>query len=126
MGYCMYSEESTFEIKEENLDPAFKHCKKMLVKENVKYAWVDNQTLRDSKNLFEFLEECRWCYDLEDKTIGFIGEKYGNEEILFNTLAPFVEDNSYIKMVGEDGGLWKWIFKNGECKKIEPKIIWEE
>jgi hypothetical protein len=27
-------------------------------------------------------------------------------------------------MQGEDGAMWRWVFKNGEMRTIEPRIEW--
>jgi hypothetical protein len=34
-------------------------------------------------------------------------------------------NSSYIEMYGEDGDKWRWIFKNGKCEEVYPKVIWE-
>jgi hypothetical protein len=39
-------------------------------------------------------------------------------------IAPYVEENSYIEMVGEDGDRWRWVFKNGKCEEKYPEVIW--
>lgn len=39
--------------------------------------------------------------------ISFMGEGYSDDIELFNILAPFVEDGSFIEMCGEDGGTWR-------------------
>ena len=47
----------------------------------------------------------------------FIGEKYGDEEIFFAALAPFVEKDSYISFEGEDGCKWTWCFNGKEVRQ---------
>ena len=44
---------------------------------------------------------------------------------MFNCIATFVEDGSYIEMVGEDGDLWRWVFtNNNNCEWEYPEIKW--
>lgn len=49
----------------------------------------------------------------------------GEEERLFNAIAPFVEDGSFIEMKGEDDKTWRWVFKNGKVEKVFPKLKWD-
>jgi hypothetical protein len=65
--------------------------------------WYGNKVKDDDHNII----------DLE-----FTGEKLGDDTKLFNCIAQFVEDDSYIEMVGEDGDVWRWVFKNGNCEKV--------
>jgi len=37
------------------------------------------------------------------------------EDLIFATLAPFVEDDSYVGVAGEDGRMWRWLFHEGKC-----------
>jgi hypothetical protein len=58
--------------------------------------------------------------------IHFEGEKIGQEDLLFEAIAPWVRDGSYIEMSGEDDAMWRWFFHAGECHEVTPTIIWEE
>lgn len=46
----------------------------------------------------------------------FKGEKLGQEKEMFERLAPFVEDYSYLEFEGGDGKLWRWTF-------IEDRVL---
>ena len=58
-------------------------------------------------------------YDFQLDTDGniteleFIGEKLGNDFEMFQSIAPYVQDGSYIWMIGEDGSQWRWVFQSG-------------
>lgn len=100
MGYCISMESSSFRVQTEN-------------------------TGRVLKNLE------RYCYtaELDDDGniigVDFIGDKLSyDEEKMFQSIAPYVEDGSYIEMSGEDGARWKWAFNGGKFKEIQAKIIW--
>jgi hypothetical protein len=118
--------ESTFVIKKENTDKVLKALKNLSKKQNLK--WVDY--LKDAETIEEAFDEIR--YDLEltnngDYAItGFSGEKLGDDFIIFQSIAKFVQDGTYIEMVGEDGDKWRWVFKNGICKEIYSTLTWEE
>jgi len=64
-----------------------------------------------------------WRYPVEiDETgnvvgIEFSGEKIGQENIMFETIAKFVSPGSFIRMMGEDGYRWKWVFDGKTCQE---------
>ena len=62
--------------------------------------------------------------DVKDEmnSIYFEGEKYGDDDLIFNAIAPYVEDGSYIQMNGEDGAIWRWVFENGKCVEKQATI----
>jgi len=84
------------------------------------FSWVDTGVVLKATELSEAMQGWGWPID-EDETTGdvtdiyFYGEKAGQEELLFKAIAPFVKDGSYIEMVGEDGSIWRWLFKGGKC-----------
>lgn len=43
---------------------------------------------------------------------------------LFNSIAPYVRNGSFIQMIDEEGNQWRWVFDNGKCKQVQPKIVW--
>jgi len=50
----------------------------------------------------------------------------GNDYPVFQEIAPYVRDKSYILFSGEGQEAWKWVFENGKCRKVVPQIIWVE
>lgn len=74
----------------------------------------------------------RYPYDLMLDRLGniirisFRGDKVDGDLEIFKTIAPYVRDGSSIEMLGEDGERWKWVFENGNCHEVRPKIIWDE
>lgn len=134
MGYCIEMTESKFTIKKGNFENALKSLKAIFVPENMKccdyiggkkyphFSWVNTKTVLDSINIVEALEEIRYAPQLNQNgdicNVEFIGEKYGDEEIFFKALAPYIETGSYLCFKGEDGDRWKWVFNDGSVQYV--------
>ena len=122
MGYCMDLVGGSFHMKKENFNNALNAIKE-LVENGQQYSWVNSDTISKANDLFEAVREWGWSVhtdvngDIDD--IDFDAEKMGDDEILFNAIALFVKDDSYINMRGEDGEGWKWYFKDGECHTFD-------
>lgn len=82
------------------------------------YSWVDSPPAGGFKTLEEALKN--WRYDYSDDYIYFTGEKLGDDNKLWGTLAPLIEEGSYIQCHGEDGFIWRWVFDGTGMKEIEP------
>lgn len=142
MGYCMTLREYNFCIKEENKINAHTSIIHLMTKIDKlgsggliingkkvlsHYAWISTQEVLDSHTLEEAFKTWRWELLPGDNTpdmvyLDFEGEKLGDDKLFFDTIAPYVEDGSYIEMGGEDGFIWRWIFENGKCTEKEAKI----
>lgn len=134
MGYCIEMTESKFTIKKENFNKALQSLKEVFVPENMTcydyidgkkyphFSWVDTKTVLESKELGSALEEIRYAPTYNDNgdicDVEFTGEKYGDEEVFFNALAPYVESGFYLCFEGEDEDTWKWTFDDGKVKQI--------
>lgn len=134
MGYCIEMTESKFAIKKDNFENALKSLKAVFVPENMNcydyiggkkyphFSWVDTRTVLESINLVEALEEIRYVPQYNQNgdicNVEFIGQKYGDEEIFFRALAPYVEAGSYLYFKGEDGNKWKWVFNDGSVQCV--------
>lgn len=98
-------------------------------RETKHYAWVDMNFV-NTDNVEEIFKCWRWSVDFNEDgsitDISFNGEKLGDDKILFDAIAPFVENNSFIEMSGEDGERWRWKFKNGKCVEIYAKVTWDD
>lgn len=102
MGYCMDMTDSKFSVKTENIGRVLKP-----------------------------LENHGYSLEIDDDgnatSIDFVGNKMSyDEDEMFKKIAPFVESGSYIEMRGEDGGMWRWVFENGNCREIKAKLTWPE
>lgn len=134
MGYCMSMNECYIFIKNEVKSDALKDLKEFAKKKlnsGNDLMWINiNYDILEADNLELALDNIGW--DTETDDIGniirldFVREKLGDEKEIFNSIAKYFNEGSYIEMSGEDGGMWRWIFKDGKCRSIYPKIIWTE
>jgi hypothetical protein len=94
------------------------------------FSWVDMDKFKAAENLVKAIKCWGWepSVDAEGNITGinFAREKSGQENLLFDAIAPFVQDGSYIEMSGEDDVMWRWVFKGGECHEVTPTITWED
>lgn len=84
------------------------------------FSWVDTQAvvkavaLGDIKGIFK---SWRWEATLDKvgvRGISFTGEKKGQDDLFFKSIAPFVKRGSFIEMEREhnpdESGIWSWYF----------------
>lgn len=120
MGYCINLLDSSIHIKKKQFTSAL---------EAVKVAFSENryiQTLTELEDaIYAFYYVPEFNHDGDICGINYEGEKLRDDEIFWSALAPYVEDGGFIEMGGEDCKRWRWVFKNGKCKEIQPAITWE-
>ena len=131
MGYYMDLREAVFEIKKGKKIEAMNAIKRA-VDEGRIVAWVNGKATESADTFEDALGSCRWEYYTYDDGHGkstqglyFDGEKLGSDYNLFCAIAPYVKDGSYIEMQGEDGEIWRWKFKDGNCYEVYPTIVWD-
>jgi hypothetical protein len=132
MGIHIHQWDSTFHIKKENFAGAVKALKDLSERtdlmDNGKFTWVSINYV-ELTDLQKILECWRWSSTLDEDgdiaDICFEGESYGDDEILFEALAPFVEDGSCIQMSDDYLDQWRWKFVNGELVIQTSKVVWE-
>jgi hypothetical protein len=127
MGYCVSLSECNFMIKAENQSKALVALKELFKDKHL--MGVASHTIQKCRHLEVALEEIGYEATFDDDghivNLEFLCEKLSDELEVFNSIAPYVEENSYIEMYGEYGGMWRYIFIDGECKEIHPTISWE-
>ncbi len=141
MGYCIEQVDSKVFISSEDQPKALLKLKHQLFPpitntrpgdrwsySGSRYAWVHDNECTSARNLVEFLDAWRWHVSMDDDgnitNLWFEGEKHGDDSKLFEALAPFVADGSYIEMIGEDGVMWRETFSEGKYTRVHPEIIW--
>lgn len=99
------------------------------VRERCWYAWVGNPaTDAGFVSLADALRS--WRYEPEQRNDGsveivrFMGEKWGDDETLYHTIAPFVKDGGSIECKGEDGALWAYDFREGELVQLTGHVVY--
>ena len=100
MSYYMQQVDSSFFIEAQNVSKVLKPLKEEGYDANI-----------DDEGNIDELE--------------FIGEKKHKQFELFKKIAPVVKNESFLKYQGEDGFLWKWVFKDGKCYEIKSKVVWD-
>ena len=125
MGYYMHQMDAVFTIRKEHFDAAL-----AAIKAERHGSWVSEEKVQGAKSLSEAMYAWRWEVFIDDTgdiaNISFNGQKSGDEDTLFTAIAPFVKEDSYIEMQGEEGSLWRWWFTDGQCVEIYPSIIWPD
>ena len=89
------------------------------------FSWVTTQEFLDADTLEEALDAWRWNLEPDWKQIQFNGEKLGDDKLLFDAIAPYVEAGSFIEMHGEDGEIWQWVFNGKTCREVTAQIIFD-
>lgn len=126
MSYYMTLQDCNFFIAKENFAHIIEAGQKLLKKN---YAWVDNEELAEADTVEKLFKAWRWFAIFNENgdiiAAEFDGEKLGDDEFFFQEIAPWVKAGSYVEMLGEDGGRWRWVFNDGKCKEKKAKIVWE-
>lgn len=123
MGYYMELMESKFKMKSDSKDKALDALKDLAKRKSL--VWVYNEEVKNASTFEEAMQGCRWAVEDKMNSIYFEGEKYGDDDLIFNAIAPYVEDGSYIQINGEDGAIWRWVFENGKCFERQATLIFE-
>jgi hypothetical protein len=128
MGFRMAQNDSKFRIKAADTVPALRAIKD-LVTGGKSYAWVNAVTVQRCRHIIDAMKAWGWTLDESEEGdivgITFSSEKAGDDHVLLQAIAPFVEAGSYIEMHGEEGTRWRWIFDGVMCVEKTPKISWE-
>lgn len=145
MGYCIEQRDCDFRIKAENVDKARDAIKALASRtgegggftssggkiQERYFSWVRTEDFANAETLEDALRPWRWDIEFNGDGSGdvawimFHGEKYGDENILLEAIAPHVEPGCFIEMQGEDGALWRWSFDGRTMSEKSANITWE-
>lgn len=127
MGYVIRQVESIFTIKRENINSAWEALKQTFNNKKdmihdasgFHYSFVDTDKVLNAESFEEAMKAIRWevhsnMITGDITSINFIGEKMGDDMCFFYAIAPYVEDNSYIFLRGEDNCFWNLHFKGNK------------
>lgn len=136
MGYYMHQMSESFMIRKEKQDAAMLAIKSLSGKETIKnsggrhFSWVDQDFATKYDNLNDMMKAWRWMPEFDEDgniiRLEFTGEKYGDDDILFEAIAPYVEAGSFIEMLGEEGERWKWKFNGEKCIEVKQICKYED
>ena len=142
MGYCVeYNIEATFEPESE--PEMLKAINALHEPETLKanarggswsggeckqvwYAFTDNPPPGGFTSIEQAMDA--WRFEVDQwggvKGFSFTGEKVGQEEILFEALAAFLDGEIFAR--GEDGAEWGFRFSEGRMIELKCVKNWEE
>lgn len=119
MGYYAFSTNTEFYLGKECVQAAFDAIKKA---SNMN---LDANDFKDAMADYGFIVEAdaEGNYD----SLCFPDEKLYYAYIPLNAIAPYVKNGSSIEMIGEDGTMWRWLFRDGSCvEQYAKEIIYED
>jgi hypothetical protein len=129
MGYCITQTESSFFIPKEHFHSALESIKASITNSRRELLWVDTDQVLTKTDLCSALRQLRWRASLNRDgdicDVSFQGEKSGDDDIIFRAIAPYVNEESYITMVGEDHATWRWYFDGQKCSTQNGRTVWE-
>jgi hypothetical protein len=137
MGYEFNITDSSFRIEQQHYPDLIDHLIKFHTAakaQNVLFKWCEHDKCLAALNegdLLQFLHE--WNYEAKiDITTGDIvdihtqAEKLGDEEKLWEQIAPWVMDGSYIQCHGEDSSQWRWVWREGAYYFVEATLHFDD
>lgn len=127
MGTTMWSRGSKFRLDKSNQQMAYEKIQELFKKKG-DIRWYSQSEVEECTNFKDVMEVCNWYTNYDDEgnciDIEFIDGNYSDDDLIFEVIAPYVEDDSYIEMRDETGERWRWVFKNNECRWVYPDYIW--
>jgi hypothetical protein len=93
------------------------------------YGWTENPPTGGFPTLEKLFDA--WRYQgTEDKEGNFVidsfnGEKWGDDDILYKAMAPYIKSGAKIFCTGEDHERWMYLFKKGTMTSKTAKVVWE-
>lgn len=97
--------------------------------QEVFYAWTSTEKLKEcaeKNDLIGIFTE--FGFDVQTDDHGGIrglayDNKAGDEDQLFRSIAPFMDDFQYVSYRGEDGALYRYFFVDQEMKICDGEIV---
>lgn len=90
------------------------------------YSWTDSMVCRKAETVWEIIDE--FVDEIvmnEDGSWQIIfSSKTGQEDVLFETLAPFMEPGSYANWTGEDDSHWRWEFDGEKMITRQGEVVY--
>lgn len=133
MGYYINLEDSKFHVKKENVRPLMGALYRWMASGG-KYgrSWINSKVIQDKyekNDIGGMFNECRWPIRVDADgnivEIRFEGEKLGDDESMFSAISEFIEDKSYIQILGEEGEAWRWYFIGGKLYEDHVNRVWK-
>lgn len=90
---------------------------------------ISNNSIIKAENIEEIFEEIGYILifneDVNTYEIDYMhNEKLGDEQDIFNIIAPYIPKDLYLEYNTDDGNLFRYVFDGHNCVVKYPKIIW--
>ena len=115
MGYNIRLIKERFLIYKDNIPDALLCLRETHARHygKTKFDWVDGayiwaHTIREALKCWNY--KAYFDFDGNLVSLDFIGEKLGDEVILFETIATYVQEGSFLQFEGEDNARWAYYF----------------
>ena len=125
MSYCVTQLHTRFHITSKRIPEADR-----ALRAYIDGVFGDTQRKFHHRDGFEreLLEYAHWHVIADPDTgdideICFEDDRISDDYEMFCAIAPFVEDGSYIVMIGEVYSVWCWYFQNGECTEHVGSLV---
>ena len=145
MGYYINTtSEQDFLLPKENFDAAYKAMCELNKHDDLKrggtgafgsedrqvwFSWMHENYPEVCEDLFEIFDHLGFDYTKDgDGNIDSLSydNKQGAEEVFLAAIAPFVKDGSFMTWRGEDGELWRYLYRDGRLKTVPAVITFPE
>ena len=156
MGYYVDTLDFNIVITKDKFDKAIEHFHSLMTRvdecgrggqfkdgEKVKtwYAWVTTSAVLEALDFEDKAQALikafrEWGYEFEKTTDGSEirsinlvcreMSKWGDDEHLWNAIAPVLDHNHYIKWCGEENDYWQYKFSDGTLNESSGQIVWSE
>ena len=145
MGYCV-SVGGVVKIKKTNADKTIKLLGELMDSVNERgggssfiggeiryryFSWVSTNTVKDclkNNDLVGALREWRYIFNESDSGDlcfeYFDGEKLGDDEVLWEALAPAIDKGGELEYRGEDDARWRYLFDGTGMTEQVGQTIW--
>lgn len=127
MGYYITQGDTEIKIKAEHHIAIIEKIKEF-VRQGNHLDWTDDNTILNATDLGTIFDEVGWELEYNNGDvigIEFVLEKLGSEDVFFHLIAEFVEDNSYITILGEGAESWRYIFNDGKMRILQGRYVYE-
>ena len=91
------------------------------------FSWM-NGDWTEVETVAEIFQMLGFETHTQDGAVNVYGydNKTGQEDLFLAAVAPFMPDGSYTEWRGEDGGVWRYVVRDGKLMYQEPTIVWPE
>ena len=52
------------------------------------------------------------------------GSGMGDDEELYQALAPYMRSGCFLEVCNEMGNAWRWVYCDGVCTRVCPVVLW--